>query len=854
MYRFFREAGITAVECGRNNSIGDGGKIGTLLWVIAGYLENLETDPNAFVADKRSELIGVIHELQWICKCKSWPETKGEVARAQQNIQTFILDPKNYRRREFIAKCEKLCAMLQARESQTHLPSTPSKAIGSEYPEHVKRNLIRGLYFQCFCRICQSSQVQAMRWHPTRIHLKSGKSLEENSILFDVIVATMSLDYWQDIGLNVPLGVRRIRFEGENTPADAYTVECGPDRFCSLASARNRARICFDFKDHRLMEHYDGYPLEQDLCPGFGLTLETVLEQYDLKPKDKVTLAYAIAQAFWQFYDTQLLYGKWTRDCILFMPEDSSYAAQLPNKAYLSVRFDLLDDQPEYLGERSLIHRYPRILSLAILLLEIGLGRPLHLGTHTTILTQVNSDYEAARRGLSELRQMTWKNFANKDTYVQAIEDSLKNTNYRVDEVTYKNNQATNPDSNTLEMARLQARETEEIRKRRKIIYDKVVRPLQWLAETGFGVDSYTHNYLERKLTLESDPTRQFKVASIINTPTFHAGKRIDPHRWLESLKEINTHIKKLQIQYRDKAKGSGCRAVRVAVLDTGYDTSAPIFESSNRSSRVKGWEDFVSSSKDPTDSYGHGTFMTSLLIEAAPVADIYVARVAESTEALQKRHSEVAKAIRWAGMDHQVDIISMSFGFPYRSKEISDAIDQVLQDRKGEVVIFASSGNFGPYQDEVFPACHPSVISIRATNCLGTFLETNPGNDRDESVVLGAIGDDIPEYLRSYRPTICGPGSSAATAIAAGIAAMMLAYTSTLPKVVKIEDSANILRRLHSYEGMQKMFIKMADDMGRRMRFVNPVKFFLDKPTDLDRYAAIYDCMQSIRRTVMTD
>lgn len=65
MYRFFREASITAVECGTRNFKGDGGKLGALLYVIAEYLE---TEPNAFVADKSLELTAVIHDLQAICK------------------------------------------------------------------------------------------------------------------------------------------------------------------------------------------------------------------------------------------------------------------------------------------------------------------------------------------------------------------------------------------------------------------------------------------------------------------------------------------------------------------------------------------------------------------------------------------------------------------------------------------------------------------------------------------------------------------------------------------------------------------------------------------------------------------
>lgn len=193
-----------------------------------------------------------------------------------------------------------------------------------------------------------------------------------------------------------------------------------------------------------------------------------------------------------------------------------------------------------------------------------------------------------------------------------------------------------------------------------------------------------------------------------------------------------------------------------------------------------------------------------------------------------------------------------MSFGFPAHEEEmyeeISEAIEEVRKNRKGRVIFLASAGNSGIYDDETFPATHPAVISIRATDSLGVFMKTNPENKSESSVVFGAIGDDIPSHLQQFYPDVCLPGTSAATAIAAGIAAIMLAYVLVLPQVLpelaNMEDYKDVLKRLWTTEGMKKMFTKMSNDVGQRRRFLNPSKFFLDKPTPRSRYFAIYDCL----------
>ncbi|KAI4244602.1 MAG: hypothetical protein L6R42_010413, partial [Xanthoria sp. 1 TBL-2021] len=82
---------------------------------------------------------------------------------------------------------------------------------------------------------------------------------------------------------------------------------------------------------------------------------------------------------------------------------------------------------------------------------------------------------------------------------------------------------------------------------------------------------------------------------------------------------------------------------VRIAILDTGIDLSHPHFDNSPealsaleqqqsgpRRHRVKESKSFVGGAAGDRDNVGHGTHCAALLLELAPNADIYVARVCE--------------------------------------------------------------------------------------------------------------------------------------------------------------------------------------------------------------------------------
>ncbi|KAL6808590.1 peptidase S8/S53 domain-containing protein [Trichoderma camerunense] len=851
-YQIILGTGHLALEHGRNQKSQDAGSLGTRLILISKELEIM--NPDVPISDDVPELEKVTKKLKSILQVTSYPSNKAQVDRARYNLAKFFKFSNYNERQELLENCDALLKGLEVHESPTHILAHPPNTQKIEYTMAIKKKLFSGLRKQSMCDSCLgiNASQDSPRWHQTRLLLKQ-KPREDNceTIDFNIVVARIPQERWQDIGLSVPRRENSVKFAGEDTPHNSSShlqaSGLGQGFFCHILSTQIFARICFNFHNGHFFPQPDGQALEQRPCPGFGITLRRVLERHTLQLKDKIILAHLTAQALWQFYDTELLYRKWNSDCILFLPEQHKGVLRIPIKPYVSVQFEISEENiDEYLPENSLVHRYPRILAFGIMLIEIGLGRSLQLQQWDDLVTQVNADFDAASQGLDELKETSWANFSNKAVFIQAIVNCLTSNIYRQVDLTT----ATVPSS----AGHRDGRASWQIDQIRRVFYDRVVWPLQWLAEVGFHGDQSTSYLCESQSSPQTSPSistqKDLDEDIRFSSVEFHGGNPIDPNNWLNGLKAINKAIyPKLQNLVVDgQGVRVGERGIRVAILDTGYDPKAPLLTGKAAAKCFKGWKDFISGSDVPVDSFGHGTFMATLLIHSAPISEVYVARIAESTNNLLQSSSHVAQGIRWAAFEQNVDVISMSFGFPASDneayKQISEAIEEVKMKRDGKIIFLASAGNSGVYEDETFPATHPSVISIRATNSLGTFMNTNPRNKSESSVVFGAVGDDIPPDLQQFRPEVSLPGTSAATAVAAGIAAIMLGYVLILPQLVKIETNEHIMRRLWTTEGMRNMFMKMSDDMGERRRFINPSKFFLNKSNSHSRYCAIYDCL----------
>jgi hypothetical protein len=186
-----------------------------------------------------------------------------------------------------------------------------------------------------------------------------------------------------------------------------------------------------------------------------------------------------------------------------------------------------------------------------------------------------------------------------------------------------------------------------------------------------------------------------------------------------------------------------------------------------------------------------------------------------------------------------------MSFSFPKSSTAISDAIESVSKRREQSIIFLASAGNSSSDRGEAFPAHDPRVISIYATDYQGTFLKSNPTRSGDGPRVLGTYGDNVPnstlnEMKRFFPNGVFSPGTSVATAVAAGIVATMLSYSAALPVLVQVYHFADILEKLKTAKGIASLLRVMSQNTDHRGDFVNPIRFWSDKSKDKDVFVAI--------------
>jgi hypothetical protein len=364
--------------------------------------------------------------------------------------------------------------------------------------------------------------------------------------------------------------------------------------------------------------------LRQILQAGAGEPLTSVLRHYDLTPKDKVVLSCAIAQSYWQYYESELLMQiKWTSETIWFMPEEGSrgHKGQLPLCAYLSFPFGApTNTKSEILNDYMLTHKCPRIFDIGVLLLEIGLAKPFRTAKRRDKVAQANLNHKIAIDQLNELEETSWDGFSNNKKYFDSVvKFCLSSENFI-------------PPLKKQE----QSQQADVITRRR--FYKNVVLPLAWLAKKGFRTEAGDITYVNKKL----DPNPHRGVYDIWGQPEpealFHSA--IVPKMWLRDLKKISEQVE------RKRRECAVTASVQVAILDTGLSRDFPAFKTrSTLIESITDEVDFVTPSAEiMTDTFGHGTFMARLIMECAPGVEILVARVAENTKDLENSRENIKK------------------------------------------------------------------------------------------------------------------------------------------------------------------------------------------------------------------
>src|SRR5262249_9913628 len=292
------------------------------------------------------------------------------------------------------------------------------------------------------------------------------------------------------------------------------------------------------------------------------------------------------------------------------------------------------------------------------------------------------------------------------------------------------------------------------------------------------------------------------------------------------------------------KFDGTG---IGIAIVDSGIDTDHRSFLNRNNFVRVVYSEDFTGEGRTD-DPYGHGTHVASLAagngrissgeyVGIAPNANLINLRVLNSEGVGTTAY--VLQALDWVATNratYNIRVVNMSLGMPaidsYRNDPICRAARRLVD---AGVVVFAAAGNNGKDSDgnKLYghihsPGNEPSVITVGASNTFGTdersddgvatfssrgptrsFTVDDNGDKHYDNLIkpdLIAAGNKLIDAeaddnsLVTQNPSLDAgvsgatnrkmmylSGTSMATPVAAGTAALMLQANPTLtPNLVK--------------------------------------------------------------------
>ncbi|EFX04256.1 intracellular serine protease [Grosmannia clavigera kw1407] len=240
---------------------------------------------------------------------------------------------------------------------------------------------------------------------------------------------------------------------------------------------------------------------------------------------------------------------------------------------------------------------------------------------------------------------------------------------------------------------------------------------------------------------------------------------------------------------------------IRVAVIDNGTDRTQP----SIRNRIVAGCSWVRAGQQEHHNpelpwwmvSDPHGTQMASLIAQASSYCRLYVARVGRGRSDIDPHAA--ANAVHWA-VQHNVDIISISWTLKGREnvKILQEAVNDAIRSR---TLVFCSTPDQGIYAEAADRL--NGVISVSAADRYGHPTSKSSGETHADVYVPGEnVFAPTPAYLGNAPTDVSG--SSVATALAAGIAALslLLLYTFNPQKDLFDEDDENSVSKTSPTRG----------------------------------------------------
>jgi hypothetical protein len=416
------------------------------------------------------------------------------------------------------------------------------------------------------------------------------------------------------------------------------------------------AKLCLKIHGDQLVRVPRPVPLEDSEYPVEPVpskSLQAVLQEEHLTSRDRIVIAYILARSVWQYYNTDWLNALWTTDNIHFMiekreddlPEALTLNPSLPYFAFSNggrPGFSISESV-----DCSVYHRFPRILALGVVLVELCRREARH---HTfdndTLERFINNNHAYNSRTIK--KDASWPSLDLDATYKAYFRDAV----------------AVCFDWEKLERVSGHMQDPAQgLHNRRSLLWEDVVLPLQRICrimnlidDTGALIHGSPHflrrAYLYKTACLneESNPTAVNPQSQ--RSVTLGSALEVDKpaHRWLNEI--TNSPLARTLLRHSLIYSPCSPKPIRIAILDTGYDAKNDFFTNA-RSRRIVAWHDFV---KDPDclvagvnpgegqDSDGHGTDVLSMALRTAPFAEFCLARVFENSGDVASKADAIAK------------------------------------------------------------------------------------------------------------------------------------------------------------------------------------------------------------------
>ncbi|MEG7334455.1 serine protease Isp [Bacillus sp. 0102A] len=248
-------------------------------------------------------------------------------------------------------------------------------------------------------------------------------------------------------------------------------------------------------------------------------------------------------------------------------------------------------------------------------------------------------------------------------------------------------------------------------------------------------------------------------------------------------------------------AKGVKGKNVKIAVLDTGCDTSHPDLK--NQITGGKNFTDDDGGKEDVISDYnGHGTHVAGTIAAndsnggiagVAPEASLLIVKVLGGANG-SGQYEWIINGINYA-VEQKADIISMSLGGPNDVPELEEAVKNAV---KNGVLVVCAAGNEGDGNERTeelsYPAAYNEVIAVGSVSVARELSEFSNAN---KEIDLVAPGENILSTLpnKKYGKLT---GTSMAAPHVSGALALIKSYEeeSFQRKLSETEVYAQLVRR----------------------------------------------------------